>query len=487
MHRVAWEELIREGNRLASSQQLSLPARIREGLEAFASRSPSRFAILIFASLVIVFTLLLAQPYASASRQPTNFADAFFTAMSTICVAGLSTVDMATYWSPLGNTIIFTGTQVGALGVLTLASILGTIISGRLGLRARLMAASDTNPMRIHSGPVAEGQAIRLGEVGGLLATVAFSLIIIETTIALLMLPSVLSAGYSLGESVWYSFYYSAMAFTNTGFTPNVGGLVPFAHDYWFLTLIMVGVFLGSVGFPVIYALSRNLKHPRRWSLHVKLTLATWAILWFGGIVGYLILEPGNSQVFAGMGPGELTYQAAFLSTMSRSGGFNLVDISQLDSSTLLFTDMLMFIGGGSASTAGGIKVTTFAVLILAAIAEARGRSSIEAFKRRIPGDVLRLAVSVGLWGATTVAIGTLIISELTDAPLEYVLFDVISAFATVGMSTGVTAELSDPALYVLALVMFMGRVGTVTMAAALAATQVGQFFTRPEERPIVG
>jgi Trk-type K+ transport system membrane component len=209
--------------------------------------------------------------------------------------------------------------------------------------------------------------------------------------------------------------------------------------------------------------------------------------LWVGGVIAYLLLEPENSNVFVGMGPGELTYQAAFLSTMARSGGFNLIDIGQLDSSTLLMTDMLMFIGGGSASTAGGIKVTTFAVLILAAVSEARGRNSIEAFGRRIPADVLRLAVSVGLWGASTVAIGTLLVSEFTQASLEYVLFDVISAFATVGMSTGLTATLPDEGLYIMAVVMFMGRVGTVTMAAALAASQVGQFFTRPEERPIVG
>lgn len=460
---------------------------IREAIEGFASRSPSRFALLVFSSLIVIFTLLLAEPYANANGQPTNLADAFFVAVSTICVAGLTTVDMATYWSPLGNAIIFIGTQVGAMGVLTLASILGAIISGRLGLRARLMAASDTNPLRLHSGPVAEGQAVRLGEVGGLLATVAISLIAIETVIAALMLPSVLAAGYDLGESIWYSAYYSAMSFTNTGFTPNVGGLEPFASDYWFLTLMMIGVFIGSVGFPVIFALSRNLRHPKRWSLHVKLTLTTWGILWLGGVVMFLLLEPNNSTVFGSMSAGELTYQAAFMSTMSRSGGFNLVDMSQLDSSTLLFTDMLMFIGGGSASTAGGIKVTTLAVLILAAVSEARGRSSIEAFGKRIPEDVLRLAVSVTLWGATTVAAGTLILSELTDAPLEYVLFDVISAFGTVGLSTGLPSELDALGKVILALVMFMGRVGTVTLAAALAATQVGQFFTRPEERPIVG
>ncbi len=460
---------------------------IREAIEGFASRSPSRFALLVFSSLILIFTLLLLEPHANAQGVHTTLADAFFTAVSTICVAGLSTVDMATHWSPLGNAIIFIGTQVGAMGVLTLASILGAIISGRLGLRARLMAASDTNPLRLHSGPVAEGQAVRLGEVGGLLATVAISLITIETVIALLMLPSVLTAGYGVGESIWYSAYYSAMAFTNTGFTPNVGGLAPFASDYWFLTLMMIGVFIGSVGFPVIFALSRNLRRPRKWSLHVKMTLATWGLLWIGGVVVFLILEPINSTVFAGMSFGELTYQSAFMSTMARSGGFNLVDMSQLDSSTLLFTDMLMFIGGGSASTAGGIKVTTFAVLILAALSEARGRSSIEAFGRRIPGDVLRLAVSVVLWGATTVAAGTLILSEMTQEPLEYVLFDVISAFGTVGLSTGLPAQLDDIGKVILALIMFMGRVGTVTLAAALAATQVGQFFTRPEERPIVG
>ncbi len=472
---------------MAEARRMPVSSLIREAIETFASRSPSRFALIVFATLIAVFTVLLSQPFASASGEATNFADALFSAVSTICVAGLSTVDMATYWSPLGNAIVFTGTQVGALGVLTLASILGAIISGRLGLRARLMAASDTNPLRLHSGPVSEGQAIRLGEVGGLLATVALSLVIIESVIAALMLPSVLAAGYPLGEGIWYSFYYSAMAFTNTGFTPNVGGLEMFAGDYWFLTLIMVGVFLGSVGFPVIYALSRNFKNPRKWSLHVKITLVTWAILWIGGTIAYLLLEPENSKVFGGMGPGELTYQAAFLSTMARSGGFNLIDIGQLDSSTLLMTDMLMFIGGGSASTAGGIKVTTFAVLILAALSEARGRNAIEAFGRTIPQDVLRLAVSVGLWGATTVAIGALLVSEFTDAAFEYVLFDVISAFATVGMSTGVTATLPDEGLYVMSIVMFMGRVGTVTMAAALAASQVGQFFTRPEERPIVG
>lgn len=461
--------------------------RIRQALQHFAQSSPSRFAVLIFAVMILIFTFLFTLPAASSSGQSTPFAQALFTAVSSICVSGLTVVDMATHWSPFGNALVFLGTQIGAIGVLTVASILGVIISGRFGLRSRLIMASDNNPLRMHAGPVNEGQAIRLSEVGGLVIAVVVSLVTIETVVALLMLPSVLAAGYEPGEAIWYSIYYSAMAFTNTGFTPNVGGLEVFQSDYWFLSLIIFAVILGSVGFPVIYALSRQLLVPARWPLHVKLTLSTWFILWFGGIFAYMILTPPGSGAAEGVSGLQQLYNATFLSTMARSGGFNIVDISQLDTATLLMTDMLMFIGGGSASTAGGIKVTTFAVLILAALAEARGRSSVEAFSRRIPSDVLRLSVSVVLWGATTVALGTLIISEISDQPLEFILFDVISAFATVGMSTGVVASLPDSGVYVMAAIMFMGRVGTVTLAAALAANQVARHFNRPQERPIVG
>lgn len=461
--------------------------RIRQALQHFAQSSPARFAVLIFLVMIFIFTLLFMLPAASATGESTRFADALFTAVSSICVSGLTVVDMATHWSPLGNALVFLGTQIGAIGVLTVASILGVIISGRFGLRSRLTMAGDTNPLRMHSGPVNEGQAIRLSDVGGLVIAVVVSLVSIELVVAALMLPSVLAAGYETWEAVWYSIYYSASAFTNTGFTPNVGGLEVFQSDYWFLTLIIIAVILGSVGFPVLYALSRQLLVPARWPLHVKLTLSTWFLLWFGGIFAFMILAPTGSPALEGTSGLEQLYDAAFLSTMARSGGFNIVDISQLDSATLLMTDMLMFIGGGSASTAGGIKVTTFAVLILAALAEARGRSSVEAFSRRIPSDVLRLSVSVVLWGASTVALGTLIISEISDQPLEFVLFDVISAFATVGMSTGVVASLPDSGVYVMAAIMFMGRVGTVTLAAALAANQVARHFNRPQERPIVG
>jgi Trk-type K+ transport system membrane component len=449
--------------------------------------SPSRLAILVFTALIFVFTALFMLPVSAADGRATSFGDALFTAASVVCVTGLATVDMATHWSLLGNVLVVVGTQIGALGVLTLASILGLVVTRRLGLRAKLIAAGDSNPLRSHAGAVPEGQAVRLGEVGTLLLTVAISTLSIEIALGLLLLPSILVTGVPFWSAVGDSFYYAAMAFTNTGFSPNPEGLAPFAHDYWFLSLLMVGVVAGSIGFPVIRTLITQWRTPRRWSIHVKLTLATSAILLGAGAVAYIALESANRSTFGRLGAGDTIFQSLFLSTMTRSGGFATIDVDQLHGASLLVTDMLMFIGGGSASTAGGIKVTTLAVLFLAAVAEARGRRSMEAFGRRIPSDVLRLAVAVVLWGATIIAVSTITLLQITHDSLDHVLFEVISAFATSGLSTGVSAEAPEAGKVVLAATMFLGRVGTVTIAAALAASQSRQLFTRPEERPIVG
>jgi len=466
----------------------SWPGRARDVIDGIAKRSPARFAILIFAGLILIFTLLFSLPIARAgegSGSPLH--DALFTAVSVICVTGLSTVDMATHWSPFGNALVFIGVNIGGIGVLTLATTLGLVISRRLGLRAKLMAASDTNPSRVHGGPVAERQAVRLGDVGSLLATVAVSALVIELTVAIAMIPSMLTAGYDGLSSLWYSAYYSAMAFTNTGFTPNPGGMTVFEHDYWFQSLLMVGVFLGSLGFPVIFTLSRLWRHPRHWSLHVKLTLTTTLILFLAGAIMFLLLEYSNPRTYGELDAGPTIFQSFFMSMMTRSGGFSTIDMHDLNGSSMLVSGMLMFIGGGSASTAGGIKVTTLAVLFLAAFAEARGAPAMEAFGRRIPVDILRLAVSVVLWGATIVAVASIAILQITKEPFDYVLFDVISAFATCGLTTGLTADLPPEGVYVMAATMFMGRVGTVTLAAALAASQRRQLYKRPEERPIVG
>lgn len=458
-----------------------------EHLRHLTTASPSRFAVLVFVTLILLFTALFSLPAASADGRGTAFADALFTAVSTICVTGLATVDMGTHWSPFGHVLVYIGVNVGALGVLTLASILGMVISKRLGLRAKLIAAGDTNPLRAHGGPVNEGQTVRLGEVGQLLATVALSTLVIEAVLALLLYPSLLLSGIDPVSALWEAPYYAAMSFTNTGFAPNAGGLQPFAGNYIVLTLLMAGVFLGSIGFPVIFTLWRHHFHLRRWSLHAKLTLITTVILFFAGAAVFLLLEYSNPRTLGGMDAWDSTFQAFFLSAMTRSGGFSIVDVSQLHGSSLVVGSMLMFVGGGSASTAGGIKVTTLAVLALAVWSEAKGRPSVQAFGRRIPSDVQRVALSVVAWGSTIVAVSTITITQITQLPVERVLFDVISGFATVGLTTGITADLPDAGVYILALTMFMGRVGTVTLAAAVAATSRSQHYSLPVERPIVG
>jgi Trk-type K+ transport system membrane component len=461
--------------------------RMRDFVDFFAASSPARFAILVFTGLVVLLTGVLSLPIATVDRSVTPLADAFFTAMSSICVTGLTTVNMATHWSTFGNIAILIGLEVGGIGVLTLASMLGLVVSRRLGLKAKLLAASDSNPLRLHAGPVSESQAVRLGEIGGLLATIAISVLAIEVVITLLIAPRLLLAGADPWSATWQGFYYAASAFTNTGFMPTQEGLIPFASDPWMLSAISLGVFLGSVGFPVIFALTRHWRNPRRWSLHVKLTLVTTLILVVAGAIVIYALEWNNALTLGDQEPNVRPMTATFISLMTRSGGFSTVDIGQMHDSSLLVMDMLMFVGGGSASTAGGIKVTTLAILFLAALAEARGDSDIQVFSRRIPPDVLRLSVSVVLWGATIVAVATIAVLQTTNAPLDKVLFDVISAFGTCGLSTGVTENLPDAGKYVLAATMWAGRVGTVTLAAALAASQRRQLFTRAEERPIVG
>ncbi len=461
--------------------------RVGRGIRELITASPSRFAMIVFALLILLFTFLLSLPISSATGTRTPLVDALFSAVSTICVTGLSTVDMATHWSPFGMVIIFLGVNIGGMGVLTLASLMGMIISRRLGLRGRLMAAGDLNPLRARKGVVNESQAVKLGEVGQLLRTVALSTLIIEISLALMLFPLMLVNGIHWRAALWEAPYYAAMAFTNTGFTPNAGGLAPFEHNYAFLSVLILGVFLGSIGFPVIYVVLKEKLHFKRWTLHAKLTVVTTALLFFIGALAFVLLEYNNPNTYGSMGPGESTFQALFLSAMTRSGGFQLVDTADLNQSSLIVTMMLMFVGGGSASTAGGIKVTTLAVLAIAVWSEAKGRQSVEAFGRRIPSDVQRVAMSVVAWGATIVALSSIIITQITGESAINVMFDVISGFGTVGLTTGLTANMPDAAVYVMAVTIFMGRVGTVTLAAAVAATSSKQLYSLPVERPIVG
>jgi len=446
----------------------------RELVDRLARQSPARLALGVFASVVAVFTVLLSMPWATASGQRAPFVDALFTATSAVCVTGLVTVDTGTYWSAAGHATILVGIKIGGLGVMTLASILGLAVSRRIGLTQKLLVSSET-------------KETRLGEVGSLVRTVILTSTLLEVAIALVLVPRLRMLGDSWGEAVWHGVFYAVSAFNNAGFIPTEHGLAPYADDWWVLLPIIVGVFIGSLGFPVILNIARTWRRPRRWSLHSKLTLTTSAALVVFGSVVVAAFEWTNPRTLAGLGWNETLLAALFAGVMPRSGGFSTVDVSDMHEGTWLLNDALMFVGGGSASTAGGIKVTTLAVMLLAIVAEARGDRDVEAFGRRIPREALQVAIAVSLVSATIVLVACLLLLAITGLTLDVVLFEVISAFATVGLSTGITHDLPDAGKYVLTVLMFIGRTGTMTLAAALALRSRRRVIRLPEERPIIG
>lgn len=474
-------------------------AGVWERTRMFLGNSVATVSILVFLGLTALATSLLMLPVASASGQPTPLPDALFTAVSAIAVTGLTTVDMATHWSAFGNTVIFLALQIGGVGVLTLATLLAVLASRRLGLRARKMLAGDVDPSRMHERGSLSAHGMQLGDVKGLLKTVLVSVLVIELALAAIIIPRLWFAGLDWLTATWQGFYLAASAFTNTGFVPLASGLSVYSHDPIMVFTIGIGVFLGSIGFPVIFALYKAVSTARkrrrrmtlqhgRIGLHAKLTLTTTLILLVAGGLLIGLLEWGNEKTLGGQELWARPMTALFTSMMARSGGFNTVPTEEMSAATHLVLDMLMFVGGGSASTAGGIKVTTLAILFLAAFAEAKGNQDLGVYERRIPSDTVRLAVSVTLWGASVVAVSTILILQVTNEPLDTVLFDVISAFATCGLSAGLSSpDLAPEAKYILAVTMLLGRIGTVTLATALSGTHRQTVYRRAAERPIVG
>lgn len=446
----------------------------RDAIDRLARQSPARLAIGVFAFVVAVFTALLSLPAATATGNRAPFVDALFTATSAVCVTGLTTVPTGTYWSTLGHVILLVGMQIGGLGVMTLASLLGLAVSRRIGLTQRLLVSAET-------------KTGRLGEVGSLLRIVVLTSVGFEVAIAVVLIPRFRMLGESWGDAVWHGVFYAVSAFNNAGFVPTEEGLDPYVSDWWVLLPIIIGVFVGSLGFPALLNLLQLWRTPRRWSLHAKLTLTTSLVLVAFGSVVVAAFEWTNPRTFAPLDTGGTLLASLFAGVMPRSGGFSTVNVGGMHEGTWLLNDALMFVGGGSASTAGGIKVTTLAVMLLAIVAEARGDRDVEAFRRRIPREALQVAIAVSLVSATIVLVASLGMLALTALTLDVVLFEVISAFATAGLSTGITATLPDSGKYLLALLMFVGRTGTMTLAAALALRSRRRVIRYPEERPIIG
>lgn len=430
--------------------------------------------MLIFVFVAMVFSALLSLPIASADGRRTPLTDAFFTAVSAVTVTGLTTVNTAEHWSFFGQVVILIAIQVGGLGIVTIALLLARAVTRQLGLGNKVFVQQSIGTSK-------------LGEVGSLLRTVVITTLAIEGALVAVLIPRFMMVEENWWDGIWHGLFYGISAFNNAGFVAHPGGLAEFDGDLWILIPIMLGVFVGSFGFPVYLTLITSRWHSKRWTLHTRLTLVTTTILLVAGAAAWGALEWSNERSIGAMSVPEKLFHALFASTMMRSGGFALTDTGESEPITLLATDALMFVGGGSASTAGGIKVVTLAVLFLAIVAEARGDKNLMVGNRIIPDGTIRLAISVSFLGATIVLGATAALMLVSDAPLDRILFEVISAFATCGLSVGLSEELNEFGKFVLSIVMLAGRIGPIGLAAALAVKQRNLLYSLPEERPIVG
>lgn len=442
-------------------------------LETVLRKSQAQAAVAIFVLAAALFSALLALPIATADGRGMPLQDAIFTAVSAITVTGLTTVDTAVVWSPFGLGVILVAIQVGGLGVITIALLLARAVTRRLGLGGRVFAQQSIG-------------SPELGEVRRLLTIVIVTTLSIQGALALLLAPPFIAAeGWATGT--WHAVFYAVSAFNNAGFTTHTGGLTVFDGNLFILGPIVVGVFIGSLGFPVFLNIIKNRWDRTRWTLHTKLTLATTLILLLLGTGAWTSFEWSNPATIGDMDPVAKIFHGLFASTMMRSGGFAITDTAASTTTTLLLSDALMFVGGGSASTAGGIKVTTLAVLFLAIVAEARGTKDVRVAQRTIPDSILRVAISVTFLGASLVLTATTLLTLTNDAPLDRILFEVISAFATCGLSVGLSAELDAFGKIVLSVLMLAGRIGPIGLAAALAIRHRNVLYTYANERPIIG
>lgn len=434
-----------------------------------------RLLPLSFLTLILLGTLLLLTPFARAGENNPDFMEAFFTSASAVTVTGLTTVDTGTYWSPIGHAIILVLVELGGIGIIAMTTVLGLFVGGRLGLRTRLAAQTDMH-------------VVSLGDVGPLFKRVAITMLFFQGLTAVFLTLRYWTDYFdSFGYSLWHGVFDSVMAFNNAGFSLHHDSLTSYAGDYAVILPVSVAVFAGGLGFPVLAELHQSWRRPRTWTIHTRLTVwGSLALLVIAAAL-FIAVEWNNAATIAGQSPVDKFITGIEAGIMTRSGGFNSFDWGDVEPITLNIGIIMMFIGGGSASTAGGIKVTTFLLLAYVIIAEARGEEQVRVGVRAISARVIRTALSIALIAIALVTGGAMLLMLTAEVAFADALFESASAFGTVGLSTGLTPELNVPGQLVLIGLMFIGRVGTITAASAFALRRRPARYHLPEEQPIIG
>ncbi|MGE5618300.1 MAG: TrkH family potassium uptake protein [Sphingomonadaceae bacterium] len=440
-------------------------------------KPPARGPVLLalgFAVTILVGSLLLSLPIANREGVITPYVTALFTATSAVCVTGLVVVDTGTYWSPFGQAVILGLIQVGGLGFMTSSTILLLLIGRRVSLRERIL-------LREAHGVTPLGGILRLTR-----QVVLMTLIIEGIGATILFLRFLFE--FPPDRALWMGVFHFVSAFNNAGFDLFGGfrSLTIYNQDPVVILTIAFGIILGGISFTVILDTTRQ-RSFRNLLLDTKMVLVTTAALLLVGTLTILVMEYDNPATLGPMDLPTKLLNAFFAAVTPRTAGYNSISVAEMTKSGLFLTIALMYIGAASGSTGGGIKVNTFAVLTAAVISSIRGRSEATAFGRELPQDFVYKALTVALLALGLVFGVTLVLSLWEPFQLLQLLFEATSAFGTVGLTMGITPNLSLGGKLLIAATMYVGRVGPLTVALALAQIEKPVRYRYPEGRIKIG
>ncbi|MFB2934916.1 TrkH family potassium uptake protein [Aerosakkonemataceae cyanobacterium BLCC-F154] len=441
----------------------------------------SRTICLGFIAVITVGTLLLMMPFSTSSGNWNDPIVALFTATSAVCVTGLAVEDTGTYFSFWGQLFLLTLIQIGGLGYMTTTTFLILLVGRRFDLRHKMAIQQAMDRPGLQETP----QLIR-----SIIATT----IIFEITGVFLLMP-VFSRDYSSGQALWLSVFHSVNSWNNAGFSLFSDSFVGYQTSVWLVLVVTTLIIFGGIGYQVIFELYlwlrdrlQGKKVCLRFSLNFKVALSTTIVLLAFGTVAFFFIEWKNPETFGSLNFGHKLLNAWFQSVTPRTAGFNTIDIGKMTTAGLFLTIALMFIGASPGGTGGGIKTTTVRVLASATKSILQGQEEVILYQREVAITLILKAIGVLIGSVATVILSTILIS-LSDPEINFIaiLFEVVSAFATVGLSTGITAKLSIVAKVVLIFTMYIGRVGVLLFMAAILGDYRPTSVRYPEETLLVG
>lgn len=427
--------------------------------------------------VITIGTILLMLPVSGRNHEPVPFMDAWFTATSATCVTGLVTHDTYTYWSSFGQAVLLVLIQIGGMGFMTIAISAMTLTRKKIGLSQRLLMQESVGAPQV-AGVVRMSRLI----LGG---TVFFE------GLGALLLSFYYIPRLGFGKGLYFSVFHSISAFCNAGidlmgyYQPS-SSLITAADSYLVGITIAGLILVGGIGFLVWEDALRWKWHISRYRLHSKVVLAAAVALVAGGTLFMFLFEYGKPSM-EGKNLGEQILCSFFQAVTPRTAGFNTMDLNQLSPSSQMLMVCLMFIGGSPGSTAGGIKTTTMTILLLTIWTEFKKRKDVELFKRRVEGEVIRHAACILMFYGSLAFVSSMIICAVEGIGAKEVIFEVVSALCTVGLSLGITAEVGMLSHVILILLMFIGRVGGITILIAFSSRLSAIPSKLPAEKIAVG